>query len=356
LECAPISERATERQLCLVLKRPTMNETEGGFDTGGPAVAALLSPLTYFRAQQTSLECPKDSLNQSQSGQDPICRGLNTRRLSKPTVSEPFAGIFIVTVTPLDDRRNQDEDSYRGLIEYYSRARVKGLTILGESAERDLLSEDERQRILTMTLESVGGRLPIVVGTGSESLQSTVQSSVSAQGLGASAVMIPPPRGLKTGPGVPNEDAIFDYFSSVGDAIEIPIVIQDFPQTDRPKMSPALIGRLNREISNAKYLKLEDPPTPLKLTRIREVAGDLKKAFDIYLNTLPLVYYCSELGLAVRKEVLVKRGVIRTSRMKLPERELADSQKKELADVLGWVEKAVLSSSGVAPLYFLRVP
>jgi 4-hydroxy-tetrahydrodipicolinate synthase len=316
-------------------------------------------------------------------------------------VSELFAGIFVVTVTPLDDQRNQDEDSYRGLIEYYSRAGVKGLTILGESAERDLLSEEERHRILSTTFELVGGKLPIVVGTGNESLQLTVQSSISAQGLGASAVMIPPPRSLKTGPGVPNEDAIFDYFSSVGDAIKIPMVIQDFPQTDRPKMSPMLIGRLNREISNAKYLKLEDPPTPLKLTRIREivgdslkifsafygrdsfwdlvhgavgimtssptpeylvamydayVAGDLKKAFDIYLNTLPLVYYCNEVGLAVRKEVLVKRGVIRTSNMKLPEKELVDSQKKELADVLDWVEKTVLSYSGVAPLNFLRVP
>ena len=264
-----------------------------------------------------------------------------------------------------------------------------------------MLSEEERQRILTMTFELMGGKLPIVVGTGNESLQLTIQSSISAQGLGASAVMIPPPRHLKTRPGGPNENAIFDYFSSVGDAIEIPIVVQDFPQTDRPKMSPTLIGRLSREISNARYLKLEDPPTPLKLSRIREiagdrlkifsalygrdsfwdlvhgavgimtssptpeylvamynayVAGDRKKAFDIYLNTLPLVYYCSEFGLAVRKEILVKRGVIRTSNMKLPEKELADSQKKELADVLDWVEKTVLSSSDVAPLYFLKFP
>ena len=313
-------------------------------------------------------------------------------------MSEPLAGTFVVTVTPLDDRRNQDENSYHGLIEYYSKAGVGGLTILGESAERDLLSEEERQRILTITFELMGGKLPIVVGTGNESLQLTVQSSISAQSLGASAVMIPPPRGLKTGLEVPNEDAIFDYFSSVGDAIEIPIVVQDFPQTDRPKMSPTLIGRLNQEISNATYLKLEDPPTPLKLTKIREitgdrlkifsalygrdsfwdlvhgavgimtssptpeylvamydayVAGDRKKAFDIYLNTLPLIYYCSELGLAVRKEILVKRGVIRTSKMKLQEKELADSQKRELADVLDWVEKTVLSSSGVTPLNFL---
>ena len=99
-------------------------------------------------------------------------------------------------------------------------------------------------------------------------------------------------------------------------------------------------------------------PTPEYLVAMYDayVAGDPKKAFDIYLNTLPLVYYCSELGLAVRKEILVKRGVIRTSNMKLPEKELADSQKKELADVLDWVEKAVLSSSGVAPLDLQRVP
>ena len=192
----------------------------------------------------------------------------------------PLSGTVTRVNTELDGQRNQDEDSYRRLVEYYSRAGVKGLTILGESAERDLLSEAERQRILTMTFESMGGRLPIVVGTGNEDLRLTVQSSLSAQDLGASAVMIPPPRGLKTEPGVPNEDAIFNYFSSVGDAIEIPMVVQDFPQTNRPKMSPTLIGRLNREISNANYLKLEDPPTPLKLTRIREIAGDRLKVFS----------------------------------------------------------------------------
>ena len=314
-------------------------------------------------------------------------------------MQDSLAGTFIVAVTPLDDKRNQDEESYRALLDYYFKAKVRGLTVLGESAEREQLSEEERQRILSMTFESLGGKLPIVVGTGSESLQATVQASVSAQGLGASAVMIPPPRGLKAAQGVQNEDVIFDYFSSVGDAIEIPIVVQDFPQTDRPKMSAGLIGRLSREISNARYLKLEDPPTPLKLTKIREiagdrlkifsalygrdsywdlvhgavgimtssptpeylvamhdafVAGDRKKAFDIYLNTLPLVYYCSDLGLAVRKEVLVKRGIIRTGRMKLPEKELAESQRRELSDVLDWVEKAVLSSAGVTPLRFVR--
>ena len=306
-----------------------------------------------------------------------------------------LAGIFVVAVSPLDDKRNLDKGSYCRLLEYYSRARVSGLTVLGESAERDQLSESDKQWILKTTFDSIGGKLPIVVGTGSESLQTAVRSSVSAERMGASAVMIPSPKGLKPATETLNEDALFDYFSAIGDAIKIPIVIQDFPQTDRPKMSPHLIGLLNRKIPNARYLKLEDPPTPMKLTKIQEITGDRlrifsalygrdsfwdlvhgavgvmtssptpeylvgmydafkaddpKRAFDIYLNTLPLIYYCSELGLAVRKEILAKRRIIRTSRMKLPERELDESQKRELTDVLAWVERTVRKSAGIAPL------
>jgi len=312
-------------------------------------------------------------------------------------VGEPLAGTFIVAVTPLDNRLNLDEISYQNLIKYYLAANINVVTVLGESAERDLLSEDERQRILRLTFESIGPKLPVVVGTGNESVQSTIRASVNAQDLGASAVMIPPPRRLKTKSGVPNDEAVFEYFSSVGDTIEIPIVVQDFPQNDRPKMSVTLINRLSREISNAKYLKLEDPPTALKLTRIREAAGDSlrvfsafygresywdllhgavgvmtssptpeylvamyesfitgdsKKAFGIYLDTLPLVHFCSELGLAVRKEVLVRRKVIRTSKMKLQNRELEDSQKRELWQVLSWVEDRVKMSAGVRALQF----
>ncbi len=312
-------------------------------------------------------------------------------------MTRQFAGTFIVAVTPLDANQTLDAESHQSLMKYYLAANVNGLTVLGESAERDLLTEGERQRILQLTFESIGAKLPIVVGSGNESLQATIQASVNAQDLGASAVMIPPPRRLKTRPDVPNEEAVFEYFSSVGDAIEIPIVIQDFPQNDRPKMSVSLISRLSREISNAKYLKLEDPPTPLKLTSIREaaggslkifsafygresywdlvhgavgimtssptpeylvamyesfVAGDLKKALGIYLDTLPLIHFCSELGLAVRKEVLVKRRVIRTSRMKLQDRELEATQKEELAQVLSWVEDRVMLSAGVSSLRF----
>ncbi len=307
----------------------------------------------------------------------------------------PLSGVFVVAVSPLDERREFDLKDYRRLIEYCVAAKVGGLTVLGESAERDLLSDGEKQEILAATFEMLGGRLPIVVGTGSESTESTVRSSIDAQDSGASAVMIAPPRRLRVGSGSSDSDAIFEYFSSVGDRIEIPIVVQDFPQLDRPRMDVDLIRRLNAEISNAQYLKLEDPPTPLKMERLRSAtgdrlkvfsayygrdsywdlvhgavgvmtssptpeylvamydsfaAGDRGKALDIYLGTLPLVYYCSELGLAVRKEVLAQRGVIRASTMKQSEKELTGAQKNELRDVIAWVEDKLTSSCGVPPL------
>jgi 4-hydroxy-tetrahydrodipicolinate synthase len=308
-------------------------------------------------------------------------------------MSKALGGAFVVTVTPLDERRCLDEGSYLRLLDYCHAAGVSGLTVLGESAERDQLSEEEKRRILSLTFGWVRGRLPVVVGTGGETVREAVESGIAAQDAGASAVMVPAPRRFKKA-GAPDDDAIFGYFSAVADRIRIPMVVQDFPQSDRPKMSTPLIARLSREVSTARYLKLEDPPTPLKVERVRDetngrmkifsafygrdsywdlvhgavgvmtasptpeylvnmcrsfFAGDRRRALGIYLDTLPLVHYCSELGLAVRKEVLLRRGVIQSGRMKQRERELPAAQRRELAEVLAWVEERVLSSSGIPP-------
>jgi dihydrodipicolinate synthase/N-acetylneuraminate lyase len=305
-----------------------------------------------------------------------------------------LSGVFIVAVTPLDKNRALDPESYERLMKYCRDAEVDGLTALGDSAERESLTSGEKERILEATFRAAGGDLPVVVGTGAEDLSATVEQSRSAESLGAAAVMVPPPRRLSAG-GAAAEAEIFDFYSAVGDAVTIPVVVQDFPQQGRPKMPVPLLSRISSEVRNAEYLKLEDPPTPVKLDRVREAtkgmmkvfsalygrdsywdlahgavgvmtscptpeylvamygafkSGDRRRALDIYLATLPLVHFGSELGLAVRKEVLVQRGVLSTGMMKSPEKELPQPLKAELGEVLAWVESRVLALAGVSPL------
>ena len=300
-----------------------------------------------------------------------------------------LGGLFVVLMTPLDDAGSQDEKSLRRMLDYYVNARVSGFTVLAESSERDRLSDSEKGANLKIVFDKLQGKLPIVVGTGRESTRLTIEDSQRAESRGATALMVPPPRNPKL-----RDLAIFDFFAAVGDSVGVPLVIQDFPQNDRPYMSPELIARIYREVKNAQYLKLEDSPTPIKLEKVRALVGDKLKVFgalygrdafweldqgavgimtatatpeylvsmldefrrgnreralDIYLYSLPLAYFLADVGIAVRKEILVQRGVIQTAKMKQPSSELTPSARRQLAETLGWVEHRMNEIVGVRP-------
>ena len=83
--------------------------------------------------------------------------------------------------------------------------------------------------------------------------------------------MISPPRMAK--PSI--RDAVAGHFAGVAEAVDIEIVVQDFPPISGFTMEPALLARIAREIPRARTIKLEDPPTPFKTTRILEASKDI---------------------------------------------------------------------------------
>ncbi len=108
----------------------------------------------------------------------------------------------------------------------------------------------------------------MTVGTTAGSTAAAIDRSKEAQELGAAAVMVSPPTMAK-----PNPDVVFAHYSRLADAIDIPIVVQDYPSTSGVHMSPDFIARLSSGIPAVQYLKLEDPPTPPKISAIRTLVG-----------------------------------------------------------------------------------
>src|SRR5947207_10158312 len=82
--------------------------------------------------------------------------------------------------------------------------------------------------------------------------------------------MISPPRMAKI-----NSDAVARHFTEVAAAVDLPIVVQDYPPISGYAMEPALLARIAREVPSARTIKLEDPPTPFKTSRILEHTRDL---------------------------------------------------------------------------------
>lgn len=183
-------------------------------------------------------------------------------------MAEKFSGVHWMLATPFHEDESIDTVSMAKLVDKAVSSGCEGMVCLGVTGEAARLTDRERYQLAETVVQGAQG-LPVTVGTTAGSTAAAIERSKEAQELGAAAVMVSPPT-----MGKPNPDAVFSHYSRLADAIDIPIVVQDYPSTSGVHMSPDFIARLSSGIPAAQYLKLEDPPTPPKISAIRKLVGD----------------------------------------------------------------------------------
>jgi 4-hydroxy-tetrahydrodipicolinate synthase len=180
-------------------------------------------------------------------------------------------GVYSVLPTAFQEDGSLDLDGLRRVVDAYIGAGVNGLTALGVTSEVARLTEAERGTVLETVLEQADGRVPVVAGTSADGQRLCLEYSRAAIRAGASAIMVSPPRMPKL-----NSDAVVKHYAGLASALDVPIVVQDYPPVSGYSMEPVLLARIAREVSSARTIKLEDPPTPFKTARILEHAQGLK--------------------------------------------------------------------------------
>jgi 4-hydroxy-tetrahydrodipicolinate synthase len=296
------------------------------------------------------------------------------------TILSFLEGVFSVLPTPFLDDGSLDIASLRRVVDLFIAAGVNGLTALGVTGEVARLNEVERHTVLEAVIDQAAGRVSVVAGATSDGLRTCIEYTRAAKDSGAAAVMISPPRMAKL-----NSDAVVRHFAGVAAAIEIEIVVQDFPPISGFTMEPALLVRIAREIPRARTIKLEDPPTPFKTARIREAAkdipvhifgglggvflleellagatgamtgfaypeilveivsafrsGDVDRAADVFYRTVPLMRFEFQegIGMAIRKEVLRRRWALSSGALRAPGSNLDAVTIAALDRVIDWV-------------------
>ena len=290
-------------------------------------------------------------------------------------------GVYSVLPTPFQPNGDLDEASLRRVIDLFISAGVNGVTALGVTGEVARLDDSERRRVLEVVVEHGQGRIGVVAGTTSEGTRTCIAYSRHAHEVGATAVMVSPPRMPKL-----NSEAVVRHFKALADAVDIEIVVQDYPPISGFTMEPALLARIAREIPRARTIKLEDPPTPFKTSRIIEAAGDtavrifgglggvflleellagatgamtgfafpeilvqivklfragrVEEAADTFYRTVPLMRFEFQegIGMAIRKEVLHRRGALASPATRAPGAVLDQTTREALDRVMQWVE------------------
>jgi len=185
--------------------------------------------------------------------------------------ARPYRGVFPVAPTIFDDRGELDLDGQRRCVDFMIDAGSHGLCILANFSEQFAITDDERERVMRAVLEHVAGRVPVIVTTTHFASRVCAERSRRAQAAGAAMVMVMPPYHGATIRVA--EPVLFEFFRTVSDAIDIPIMIQDAPVSGTT-LGAAFLARLARELVNVAYFKIEMPQTAAKLRALLALGGD----------------------------------------------------------------------------------
>ncbi|MCX6552074.1 MAG: dihydrodipicolinate synthase family protein, partial [Acidobacteria bacterium] len=185
-----------------------------------------------------------------------------------------FEGIFPIVNTPFCEDGTIDIDSQLRLVRFLLDAGVHGLALFGNASEGYALSGAEREQLMRVILDEVQGRIPVFVSTGHTGTDVAVDLSREAERAGADGVMVLPPYYLR-----PDANGVFEYFRAISDSISIPIMVQDAPLMTQVTMSAPLLARMGQDLEHVRYVKIEAPPTAVKVGEVRSLAGDALTIF-----------------------------------------------------------------------------
>lgn len=182
---------------------------------------------------------------------------------------DSWAGIFPIVNTTFDEHGELDINSQLAVVNFLIECGAHGIALFGNASEGYALSEAEKAELLPLILKEVRRRVPVFVSTGHTGTHPAVALSKAAEAAGADGLMILPPYLLK-----PTAQDWVGYYTAISKAVSIPIMIQDAPLLTGVNISAGQTAQMAREGRQVRYVKVEAPPPPMKVTEVRQAAGD----------------------------------------------------------------------------------
>ena len=304
-------------------------------------------------------------------------------------------GVIAIATTPFDENNYIDYDSVESLANYYLESGVSGVTILGVMGEAHKLNIEEQKSLIKKYSEKLKNKVPVIVGVSNPGIDNLELLSKFSMDAGASGVMISGNNGLK------NDDQIKVYFNQVLERTrDIPVCLQDYPPTTNVYFSETVINNLIKDHPSIQMFKHEDCPGHNKLSRLIKyrkeklnrnysifvgngglyVPQELRRGadgimtgfafiemlvnvFDLFNNNskensedlfdlyLPLIRHEQQfgIGLALRKFILQKRGVIKFSKVRAPGPALTYEDIQEMNNLLKRLEFKLIEKGFPVP-------
>ncbi|NIM44382.1 MAG: 4-hydroxy-tetrahydrodipicolinate synthase [Nitrososphaeria archaeon] len=195
-------------------------------------------------------------------------------------------GIYPAVATPLSGREEVDVERLRAHINYLLECGVHGIVSLGCTGEAALLSREEQRRVLSISIETVDGKVPVIVGTGAVSTEQTVDLTREAKDEGATAALIITPYFM-----IPSPEGVFEHYKAVNDSVDLPIFLYNLPQHTTINIDPSTVARL-AELENVVGIK-DSSGNMGQLAQIIKSVGD---KISVFTGCDDLLFPCFMMG------------------------------------------------------------
>ncbi len=175
-------------------------------------------------------------------------------------------GAITAMVTPFTESGELDVEGLSRNANFQIENSISGLVPLGTTGESPTISDDERETVIKTVVTAAAGRVPVIVGTGTNSTAHSIELSRQAEELGADAVLVVSPYYNK-----PTQEGLYRHFKAIAESIKIPVVVYNIQ------------GRTAVNIETATLARMAQVPN---IISVKEASGNLAQMMDV-LEQLP---------------------------------------------------------------------
>jgi len=151
-----------------------------------------------------------------------------------------FRGAFTALITPMKSSGEVDYEGFRRNIEFQIEEGIDGIVPLGTTGETPTLDEDEEEKLIKIAVETAKGKVPVIVGTGSNDTKHMVLYTERAKRLGADAALVVTPYYNK-----PNDEGLFRHFEAAA-AVGIPVIVYNIGSRTGKNITTPLMEKISR--------------------------------------------------------------------------------------------------------------
>lgn len=317
-------------------------------------------------------------------------------------INSTARGLYPISVTPFLEDGSIDFKSVDRLVDFFLEIGVPGVTLLGLLGESNKLSREESIGLVRHVIRRLDGRAQVITGVSQAGLGEFASFAAAMMNEGAAGIMVAPVSSLKT------EDQVVAFFEAIASRLGeyVPIALQDYPQNTGVYISADTLGRIIERIPNIQILKHEEGSALRKITKMRRqeargerrrvsilvgnsglhlpqelargadgantgvafpeilveicnrfFSGDANGAEDLYDIFLPVIRHEWQVGfgLAIRKEIFRRRGLIATACTRAPGPSFDSDDHAELSHLLARLERRLAETGEINLIRSYRI-